>query len=518
MTLALAIACITAAAAGLACLYLARQSASLRKQLLRAQGESTTRQRLVAAMGHEIRTPMNGITGMAGLLLETKLTPEQQSYAIAIETSARALMSVAEEILEDAQIAAGRLDGSPAPFDPLALVEQVTELLAPRAYAKSISIACHAEPGLPRLVTGDAAALRQILLNLAGNAVKFTKLGGVSIKLAPGPVAGELTFTLEDTGIGVAPDMRERIFERFIKGDTAEAGCGLGLAISRDLALRMGGSLYCDPQYASGSRFTLTLPFTSWQLSAAPTTRPFTVELLMPAGPSAALFINTLNAMGGAVLRRKPTLSGLDPKNCAANHLIIDMAYAQALRAGLPQISAQSSTRIWLLLSPEDRRAAADLIDDPRIGHLLKPWRRDTLARTLAAKPARTEGVKVSVVEDNPVNARLIRAGLEALGHEVTIHVDGAAFTQSLSDTRPGLVLMDVELPGESGLSITRRLRQDEQAQGHEPLTIFALTQHKPGTIEAECLEAGMDGVLHKPLDPAQLSHLLSRAQARDAA
>jgi CheY-like chemotaxis protein len=218
------------------------------------------------------------------------------------------------------------------------------------------------------------------------------------------------------------------------------------------------------------------------------------------------------------VLRRKPTLSGLDPNHCAANHLIIDMAYADALRAALPLIGAQNPTRIWLLLSPEDRRAASDLLDDPRIGHLLKPWRRDTLARALAAKPARTAPVKISVVEDNPVNARLIRAGLEALGHDVTIHADGAVFTQSLTDSRPGLVLMDVELPGESGLSITRRLRRDEQARGVKPLTIFALTSHKAGTIEAECLAAGMDGVLRKPLDPAELSHLLSRAQARDAA
>ena len=518
MTIALVMALIMAAAAGFSALYLAQRSAKLQKQLNQAQGESATRQRLVAAMGHEIRTPMNGITGMAGLLLDTKLTPEQQSYAIAIETSARALMSVAEEILEDAQIAAGRVDGSPEPFDPLALVEQVTELLAPRAYAKSISIACHAEPGLPRLVTGDAAALRQILLNLAGNAVKFTKLGGVSIKLAPGPVSGELTFTVEDTGIGVAPDMRERIFERFIKGETSEAGSGLGLAISRDLAARMRGSLEHDGKHAGGSRFTLTLPFADWHLSTPTITRPFTAELLMPAGPSADLFIATLNAMGGAVLRRKPTLSGLDPSHCAANHLVIDMAYAEALRAALPQMSLQSPTRIWLLLSPEDRRAAVDLLDDPRIGHLLKPWRRDTIARALAAKPARTASVKISVVEDNPVNARLIRAGLEALGHNVTIHADGAAFTQSLAHSRPGLVLMDVELPGESGLSITRRLRRDEQARGLKPLTIFALTSHKAGTIEAECLAAGMDGVLRKPLDPAEISHLLDRARARDAA
>jgi CheY-like chemotaxis protein len=518
MTLTLVIAWIMAAVAGLAALYLAHRSAKLQKQLNQAQGESATRQRLVAAMGHEIRTPMNGITGMAGLLLDTKLTPEQQSYAIAIETSARALMSVAEEILEDAQIAAGRVDGSPEPFDPLALVEQVTELLAPRAYAKSISIACHAAPGLPRLVTGDAAALRQILLNLAGNAVKFTKLGGVSIKLAPGPISGELIFTVEDTGIGVAPDMRERIFERFIKGDVGEAGSGLGLAISRELAARMRASLAYDAQYEGGSRFTLTLPLSHWHLSGTSVTRPFTAELLMPAGPSAELFIATLNAMGGAVLRRKPTLSGLDPNHCAANHLIIDVAYAQALRAALPQIAAQSPTRIWLLLSPEDRRAATDLLDDPRIGHLLKPWRRDTIARALATKPARTTPIQISVVEDNPVNARLIRVGLEALGHEVTIHADGAAFTQSLCDSRPALVLMDVELPGESGLSITRRLRRDEQARGLKPLTIFALTSHNAGTIEAECLAAGMDGVLRKPLDPAKLSHLLDRAQTRDAA
>jgi CheY-like chemotaxis protein/nitrogen-specific signal transduction histidine kinase len=518
MTLALVIAWILAAGAGLAALYLGLRLAKLKQLLTQAQGESATRQRLVAAMGHEIRTPMNGITGMAGLLLDTKLTPEQQSYAVAIETSARALMSVAEEILEDAQMAAGRVDGSPEPFDPLALVEQVTELLAPRAFAKSITIACHAEPGLPRLVTGDAPALRQILLNLAGNAVKFTKQGGVSIKLAPGPIAGELVFTIEDTGIGIAPEMRERIFERFIKGDVGEAGSGLGLAISRELAGRMRGRLEHDGQFAGGSRFTLTLPFSDWHLSAATIPRPFTAELLMPAGPSADLFMATLNAMGGAVLRRQPSRSGFDPNNCAASHLIIDVAYADALRAALPLIREKTPTRLWLLLSPEDRRQAADLLDDPRIGHLLKPWRRDSLARALAVRPARMTAMKIAVVEDNPVNARLIRAALEALGHEVNLHTDGTSFTQCLADSRPDLVLMDVELPGESGLSLTRRLRRDEQVQGRLPLRIFAITSHNASTIEAECLAAGMNAVLRKPLDPAQLARLLAESENRDAA
>ncbi|MDP4823814.1 MAG: response regulator, partial [Aestuariivirgaceae bacterium] len=213
-----------------------------------------------------------------------------------------------------------------------------------------------------------------------------------------------------------------------------------------------------------------------------------------------------------------PQGTRLDLASSAAHHLIIDIAHADLLRDALAMLDTQTPPRIWLLLAPEDRRAAADLLADPRIGHLLKPWRRDTLARALAAKPAKLAAQKIWVVEDNPVNARLIRAVLEAQGHDVTIHADGTAFRHSLAQDRPALVLMDVELPGESGLSITRRLRRDEQARGLEPLRILALTSHSAATMEAECLAAGMNGMLRKPLQPDELALFLAAAENRDAA
>lgn len=518
MMAALTMAWLTALGSGLASLYLARRLRRLQRQVQAAESANATRQRLLAAMGHEMRTPLNGVSGMAGLLLDTDLTPEQQSYATAIESSARALLSIVEEILEDAKITATRTDAAPQAFDPLALVEQVTELLAPRAHAKAISITCHAATNVPRSVKGDAPALRQILLNLAGNAVKFTQTGGVTLKIARAGLPGSLDFIVEDTGPGISPDDRERIFEHFIHGTGAEAGTGLGLAISRDLALRMQGSLTCDPRAKAGSRFILTLPVTDWQEASRDLPRPFTAELLMPQSPAADLFAASLNALGGAVLRRQPQGGRMDLKSSAANHLIIDIAHADLLRAALAMTEAQTLPRIWLLLAPEDRRAAADLLANPRIGHLLKPWRRDTLARALAAKPASVVRQKIWVVEDNPVNARLIRAVLETQGHQVTIHADGPAFRQGLTQDRPALVLMDVELPGESGLSITRRLRRDEQARGLIPLRILALTSHSAATMEAECLAAGMNGMLRKPLQPAELEQLLAAAENRDAA
>ena len=232
----------------------------------RDQAETANRakSRFLAMVSHEMRTPLNGILGMADLLLDTTLTPEQTTYAKAVKTSGDTLLSLIDEILDFSKIEAGRIDLDARPFDLAALVEETVELLAPRAQAKELEIASYVEDGLPRHVVGDAARLRQVLLNLAGNAVKFTDRGGVAIIVEPGVWPGEIDILVRDTGIGIAPEEQDRIFQEFEQADGGIArkfgGTGLGLAISQRIVERMGGRIAVESMPGAGSTFRVTLP------------------------------------------------------------------------------------------------------------------------------------------------------------------------------------------------------------------------------------------------------------------